>query len=199
MSSAEKNTRTRILDAAWTLLETNLGEPVRMSDIAREAGISRQALYLHFPTRAELLVETTLHIDEVKNMESRLTPSRSARSGEERLTAFVDAWGNYIPEIHGVGRALMAMQETDAEARSAWQGRMEAVRHGCAAVVRDLSRDGGLKPELDEGRATDLLWTLLSVRNWEHLVRDCGWSQTAYLETMQALARAALVKTAATD
>ncbi|MBT7717936.1 MAG: helix-turn-helix transcriptional regulator, partial [Halieaceae bacterium] len=27
-----------------------------MSDIAKQTGISRQAVYLHFPTRAELLI-----------------------------------------------------------------------------------------------------------------------------------------------
>ena len=44
------------------------------------------------------------------------------------LDAFIEAWGNYIPEIYGVGRALMAMQETDAEARHAWESRMQLVR-----------------------------------------------------------------------
>ncbi|WP_223475749.1 TetR/AcrR family transcriptional regulator [Oricola indica] len=196
MSSEKPDTRTRILDSAWKLLESGTGGEVRMSDIARAAGISRQALYLHFPKRAELLVATTLHVDAVKNVDARLAASRAATGGVERLDAFIEAWGNYIPEIYGVGRALMAMQETDAEARHAWESRMQAVREGCEAAVRALERDGVLSPDHPGERATDLLWTLLSVRNWEQLVRQCGWTQKDYVEAMKRTARQTLVRQA---
>ena len=69
MSSEGPDTRTRILNAAWSLLESGRGAGVRMSDIAKEAGISRQALYLHFPNRADLLVATTQHVDAVKDID----------------------------------------------------------------------------------------------------------------------------------
>ena len=166
-----------------------------MSDIAKASGISRQALYLHFPTRAELLVATTRHIDSVKNVDARLAASRAAASGHERLVTFIGAWGGYIPEIYGVSVALRAMRANDAEAAAAWDDRMQAVRHGCAAAVRALAADKTLRPDLDETAATDLLWTLLSVENWEHLVRDCGWSQSAYESEMERLAEAALLAT----
>ena len=187
-------TRTRILEAAWRLLESGQAEGVRMADIAKEAGISRQAVYLHFPTRAELLVATTRHLDEVKHVDARLAASRSAASGVERLSAYIDAWGNYIPEIHGVAKALLAMKNTDEEAAAAWSNRMQAMRQGCEAAVRALARDGTLTQGRSEEEATDLLWTLLSVRTWEQLVHDCGWSQALYIKTMQELARRSLVR-----
>ena len=164
-----------------------------MSDIAKAVGISRQALYLHFPTRAELLIATTRHIDEAKDIDGRLAASRAASTGRERLDAFVAAWGAYIPEIHGVGRALMAMQHSDPEASRAWADRMDAMRQGCAAAVAMLARDGDLRADLTETRATDLLWSILSVRVWEHLCLDCRWPQAAYLAEMKRLARAALL------
>jgi len=166
-----------------------------MSDIAKAAGISRQALYLHFPTRAELLVAATRHIDSVKNVDARLAASRAATSGRERLVAFISAWCGYIPEIHGVSVALRALRASDAEAAAAWDNRMQAVRHGCAAAVRALAADKMLRPDLNEKAATDLLWTLLSVENWEHLVRDCGWSQSDYESLIKRLAGAALLVT----
>lgn len=193
MSRKNSETRTRILDAAWTLLETGGGATVRMSDIAKAAGISRQALYLHFPSRAELLVATTRHVDAVKNVDARLAESRAA-TGVARLDAFIAAWGGYIPEIHGVIRALAAMMETDQEARLAYDDRMQAVRHGCAAAVAALLRGGRLAPDLTEAEATDLLWTLLSVENWARLTLDCGWDQARYVAAMQRLARAALTR-----
>lgn len=189
MSSDKIDTRTRILESTWKLLESDGGETVRMSDIAKAAGVSRQAVYLHFPNRADLLIATTRHLDDVLNVDARLEKSRAADSGIERLTAFIDAWGNYIPEIHGVARALLAMKDTDAEADAAWRDRMQVVRHGCAAAVKALKADGDLREGLSVEKATDLLWTLLSVRNWEHLRSDCGWSQRQYIEVMTSSAR----------
>ncbi len=161
--------------------------------IAKEAGVSRQALYLHFPTRSDLLVATTRHIEEVKNVDARLARSRSAETGTERLNAFIDAWGNFIPEIYGVAKALMAMSETDDAAKLAWDGRMQAVRHGCRAAIDALERDGQLSSEYSAALATDILWTLLSVRAWEHLTIDCGWSQQLYIEKTKVLALQILV------
>ncbi len=194
MMSSEKNpTRDRILKSTWSLLEGGGGGTVRMSDIAKAAKISRQALYLHFPNRAELLVATTRYLDEVYDVEARLRPSRAATSGVERLRAWVDAWCNYIPLIHGVGKALMAMQATDVEAQAAWANRMSAVREGCAAAVSALEQDGQLTDGLSPAEATDALWSLLSVRLWEHLRIDCGWDQARYVALMQEMADGLLV------
>lgn len=164
-----------------------------MSDIAKETGISRQAVYLHFPKRIELLIATTRYIDEAKNIDARLAASRRAATGTERLDAFIEAWGNYIPEIYGVGKALMAMGETDSEARIAWNGRMQALREGCEAAIDALARDGDLSPGIAKEKATDLLWTLLSVRNWEQLTLECGWPQEDYVAEMKRLSRTALL------
>lgn len=192
MSSENRETRTRILDAAWSLLEAGGGAGVRMSDIAKAAGLSRQAVYLHFPKRAALLIAVTRHIDAVKDVDARLAASRSAASGRERLVAYVTAWGGYIPEISGVAAALMAMAPGDEAARTAWADRMAAMREGCEAVTRKLAEEGALTPGLTEETATDILWTLLSVRTWEHLTQDCGWSQAAYLDHIVALASRAV-------
>ena len=190
------DTRSRILEAAWKLLEDGAGGEVRMSDIAKKTGISRQAVYLHFPSRADLLIAVTRYIDEANEIDARLAASRSAATGIELLDAYIEAWGNYIPEIYGVGKALMAMQETDSEARMAWEGRMLAVREGCEAAVAALARDGALSPDIEEEKATDLLWTLLSVRNWEQLTLECGWSQEDYVEEMKRAARKTLLASA---
>lgn len=188
------DTRTRILKSAWTLLESEGGSAVRMSDIAKAAGISRQALYLHFPARAELLVATTRYLDEANDIDGKLAPSRAASSGLERLDSFIDAWGNHIPTIYGVAKALMAMKDTDDEADAAWTDRLQAVRHGCEAAVKALKADGTLVTDHTQKQATDILWTMLSVRNWEHLVGDCGWSQKQYIEKTKQMVRRVLCK-----
>ncbi len=198
MSSEILNTRDRILEAAWKQLEINQGTGVRMGDIARQAGISRQALYLHFSKRAELLIATTRYIDEVKGVDARLAASRGAATGVERLDAYIEAWGNYIPEIYAVARALLAMRETDAAAAAAWTDRMQAMRHGCEAAIAALQRDNMLSAEHSLEDAVDILWTLLSVRTWEELTIDCGWPQRKYVATTKAIATRLLVADTAT-
>ena len=192
MMSSEQ-TKTRILETTWKVLETR-SDKNRMSDIATAVGISRQALYLHYPTRAELLIATTKHIDKVKKVNQRLELSRAAGSGIERLHFFIKAWGGYIPEIHGISVALRNMRENDKAAAEAWDERMQAVRHGCQAAVRAIEKDGKLKPDLSEQVATDILWTLLTVENWERLVLDCTWSQSEYEIKMIELAEIALLE-----
>ena len=162
MSIKKSGTRSRVLDAVLSLIADTPETALRMADIAKRAGISRQALYLHFATRTDLLVATTLYVDEAKDIDARLAASRTATSGEGRLDAYIDAWGNYIPEIYGIARVLLALKESgDEAAAAAWDSRM----------------------------ATDLLWTMLSVRNWEHLTIDCGWSQKAYIANLKSSAR----------
>jgi hypothetical protein len=85
------------------------------------------------------------------------------------------------------------MRDTDKEAAAAWEDRMQAVRQGCEAAVQTISEDGYLKEELTEVAAVDLLWTLLSVENWERLVLECGWSQSAYEQTLKKITEATLM------
>jgi AcrR family transcriptional regulator len=189
MSSRISETRTRILAAALHLLETGQGTGVRMTDIARRAKLSRQAVYLHFPTRAQLLIATTHYLDELKDTEQRLVPRRTATRGIERLDAFIEAWSAYIPEIYGIAKALLAMSDTDEAAANAWRARMQDVREGCEAAINALHRDNRLAPGQSCDEATDVLWTMLSVRNWEQLTIECGWSQEKYVQTLKAMAQ----------
>lgn len=189
MSSENIDTRSRILNATLNLLQTGPAQGVRMTDIAKRAGITRQALYLHFSTRAELLIAATHYLDALNGVDKRLVPSRTAQTGAERLDAYIEAWGNYIPEIYGVAKALLAMKDTDEAAAQAWDDRMQAVRHGCEAAIGALHRDNILSADHSQDQATDILWMMMSVRNWEQLTLDCGWPQERYIETLKSLAR----------
>lgn len=160
-----------------------------MRDVADEAGLSRQAVYLHFSSRAELMVATARYGDKVRGLDERLRRYRAASSGVERLEAFVEFWGNYIPEIYGIARAMLAARETDEAVATAWDDRMGVVREACRNIVGRLHRDGILAPEWSIEEAADLLWTMLSIRNWESLTLECDWSAGQYVTRMQELTK----------
>jgi len=188
MSSEKNSTRERILKSTWSLLESERASLVRMSDIAKAAKVSRQAVYLHFPNRSELLVATTRYLDEVHGVEEQLEASRNATSGKARLQAWINFWGNYIPKIYGVSKALIVMKDNDEEALQAWNDRMLAVKDGCEAAVKALMDDGILRSELTTKEATDILWALLSIQTWAQLRYECSWSQDQYISHMQVMA-----------
>ena len=192
MSSKNIETRTRILDTTVRMLEDG-GRGVRMGDIAKAAGISRQAVYLHFASRTELLVAATRYLDEVLDLDRRLAPSRAATSGIERLELYIDCWGHYIPDIYGVSKALLVAQNTDDAAAAAWNDRMLAMRDGCRAAIEMLHSDGNLAREWTRKRATDALWTMLLVPNWENLTRGCGWSTQQYVRYITIMAKRTFV------
>ncbi|MCP5074390.1 MAG: TetR/AcrR family transcriptional regulator [Rhodobacteraceae bacterium] len=194
MSSDTSNTRIRILKSVLEQLQASQEKGVRMADIAKRAGISRQALYLHFSTRAELLIETTYYVDLLKGSDKRLAASRAAETGIERLNAFIEAWGNYIPDIYHVAKALLAMGDTDDAAADAWSKRMSDMKEGCAAAINALDTDKMLSSDYAPDQATDVLWTMLSVRNWEHLTIDCGWPQEDYVQMLKTITHKVFVK-----
>lgn len=175
------------------MLEQSGGRGVRMVDIAKEAGISRQAIYLHFASRTELLIGAFLHLGDELDVEGRLAPSRAATKGVQRLERYIEFWGNFLPEIYGVAKALIMAQDTDEAADAAWRDRMAAMRDGCRAAIDALHADGILAKEWTRPEATDALTAMLQVPNWEYLTIERGWSTRDYIRRMQFLARQAFV------
>ena len=192
--SKESETRVRILDATWRLMEERRGQGVFMRDVAEASGVSRQAVYNHFGSRAELMVATARYGDEVRGLDERLRRYRAVTSGVERLEAFVEFWGNYIPEIYGIARALLAARETDEAVAAAWDDRMGVVNDACRNIVERLHCDGTLASGWSLDEAADLLWSMLSIRNWESLTLERGWSTSRYVGRMQELTKRAFAR-----
>ena len=156
-----------------------------MADIAQAAGVSRQAVYLHFPSRGELMIAAVRHLDNVYGLDERVRQFREAKTGVEIMEAFVGFWGNYIPKIYGVAKALMLSRETDEGAAAAWNDRMNSIRSGCRRTVETIEHEGLLSANWTVDEAVDLMWTMLSIENWERLTAECGWTSSQYVERMQ--------------
>ncbi|MEM7696445.1 MAG: helix-turn-helix domain-containing protein [Pseudomonadota bacterium] len=193
MSSVQNPTKAKILTATVAMLEDRAARPVRVADIAKRAGISRQALYLHYPTRAELFIAAARHVDTLADVDRHFAQSRAATGGREKLSAIIEAWASYLPNVVAVAAALRDLQDTDEGAAAAYADRMGAVRDGCAATVAALAADGDLTPALSEMEATDALWTLVSVESFERLTNACGWTPDAVARVWHHMATRALI------
>lgn len=187
-------TRRKILTACWELMVENIGQGVRMSDIAKAAGISRQALYLHFKTRSDLMIATTQFMDDELDVGRRLKKYRTATDPIEKIKAYVTAWAGHMEDIQGMARALLALSPTDDEARAAWNERMDAIHTQCRIMTDALAKEGRLQPPLSAKKAADLFAVTISFENWDRLRRHYGWGKKAYVDHTTHVVLASLVK-----
>jgi AcrR family transcriptional regulator len=187
------DTRTRILTATWQLMEQRNGQGVRMHDIAKAAGISRQAVYLHFASRTELMIATMQYVDEVKGLDERLNQLKAATSAIELLDACVEFWGNYIPEIYGLAKAMLRARDTDEATAAAWNSGMSCLHDACQETIEALDHEGILASEWSQNEAIEMFYTMLSIHNWEQLTIECGWSTTQYVGWMKTLSKRTFV------
>ncbi|PHQ99932.1 MAG: TetR family transcriptional regulator [Marinosulfonomonas sp.] len=158
-----------------------------ISGIAKAAGISRQAVYLHFAPRVELLGDTTKYVDKIKGLNQRLLAVTEAKYAIGMMNAYVDVWGNYLPEIHGLAGALLAVRETDGAAEAAWDECMSCHRDGCAGIVAALKSEEKLAAGWADSKATEMMWVLLSFQTWKQLTVECGWSTQQYIKWIKTV------------
>jgi AcrR family transcriptional regulator len=178
MSTKAERTRGVILDAAWKLIRERGSATVRMEDVAGGAGITRQALYLHFPSRTQLLLTLVDYLSDQAGAKELFGAIQQAPTPRAKLEAAVHASVQYAPRIHEVATALDVARHSDEAAAAAWSDRMKGRRRGIRKAVIDL------ESELREGwtvtEAVDAIWTLISPRGYADLVIERGWAVAAY-------------------
>lgn len=191
-TSKEQSTRDLILDAAVRLFAAE-GGAVRLEDVAEEAGVSRQAVYLHFGSRTGLLVAMAQHMDSTGALPGLLARVFEASTATEALNAAAALHAEYHPLVYQVARVFMVGRYEDEALRAGWDERMESRRNLYHTVVERLEDEGHLASAWDIETATDLLLALTSWQVWEQLVIDRGWSADDYLDHIRTVIRHTLV------
>jgi len=181
MSRADS--RARVLDAALRLIRKRGHATVTMAHIAKAARLSRQAVYLQFADRAELMAALAGHVHESLGLPAAIERMMTdAPTGIGLIEADVSMQARFNPAVWAVARAVDAVRRTDAAAARAWQDRLKSRLDRCRVIVSRLKTEGSLRPGLDPSIAADLLWTMTSLRMWEDLVLEREWSPEQYQE-----------------
>jgi len=182
----------RILDTALALITKRGNAHVTMAQIAKAARVSRQAVYLHFADRAALMLAVARHVDEKLGVPEEIRRMSETPTAIAMLDTMVSMQARLNPAIWAVARGLDAIRRTDPAAEQAWQDRLNDRLEGCRAIVARLRSEGSLRAGLDSPIAADLLWTLTSLRMWEDLVLERGWSAEQYKQQLTRLLRETL-------
>lgn len=190
----DPETRRRILDATWGLLEER-GGAIRIADAAAAAGVSRQAVYLHFGDRSGLFVSLVDHIDTSLGSMRLRANIFGAPSGVESLRRWIETMSWYTAKIDAVTHVLEHGQHQDEALAAAWRNRMGRRRDDIIQrIVERMAAEGDLADTWSVDAAVDLIYVITMPGPWRELTRELGWTPEGYVEHMTALLLGALTE-----
>lgn len=193
MSSKTSDTRQRILVAARSLIEER-GYDVGLGEIGKRAGISRQAVYLHFSSKAQLLTELVTWVEQQADLGTLLAPVRAAKTGEEALRALIDAGAAFEPQIHTLARATEYARDYDPTINAIVADRMQSRFDGMRAVVVRIAAEDRLADGWDIDTAAAFVWALTAPATFHLLVVERGWTPQDWADHTYRLLHDALVR-----
>jgi AcrR family transcriptional regulator len=174
-SRRPEETRAAILDAARGLFETHGFHAVGLEAVAKRAGVSRQAIYLHFDSKQALLDALHLHVN-AQDVEPEMRKVWVAPDALAGLDAFVAATAAAVPRFLRIFQALESASRVETVAATTFEPPRTGRRADCLRMATWLDDEGLLAPGLKRRDAGDILYNLASVWSYESLVVVCGWS-----------------------
>lgn len=173
-------TRTRILDAAYTLFCERGYRATTMQDIADRAGVAVQTTYFSFRTKDGLL--QAVH-DRTVLGEDGLPPERQPWYAQAiAAPAIDDAVTTLVAGVAGilarVAPMLPVFESVSADPAGAVFRRGEELRRdGFSELITLLARTAPLQPGMSHTHAVDLLLVLLGPPLYRSLVIESGWAE----------------------
>lgn len=179
-------TRRSILDAAQRLFERDGYVPTTMEAIANQAGVSLKTVYLAFSTKAGLLraVWDLLLKGDTDDAPVAERPwyveVLEEQDPERKLTLTAHHSVAVKQRIGALLRVIRSAAEVDADGAVLWALIQSDFHANQRVIVESLHAQGGLRPDLDVDRATDILWTLNHPDVWLLLAGERGWTPEAF-------------------
>jgi AcrR family transcriptional regulator len=186
-------TRRRILQATWELLEQQ-GAGVRLVDVADWAGVTRQAVYLHFGDRSGLLVALVDFIDVSLGAIEIRAHIHGGATGVESLQRWIQTMSWYTAKIDRVTQVLESSQYQDEALAAAWRNRMGRRQQHVRSIVERIAAEGQLAEGWSVNATVDLIYVITMPGAWRELTRELGWTTEQYSQHLTRLIQAALLK-----
>lgn len=191
-SYGDPSTRARILDAAWALVSEK-GIGLKLSDVAAQASVSRQAVYLHFGDRSGLLVALVQHIDDTLDLGESLAAVHAAPDGAALLEAAMRLNTMFWAQVLPVAQVLEAAQNDDEALGNAWRDRMRFRQAVFRGMIESLADRGELDESWSVDDAAATLYAVAHFDTWRELRLQLGWTDEHYIDAMARLLQRALL------
>ena len=156
--------RRRILEAALAVFVQLGYRKATMADVAEAAGISRQAVYLQFQSKQELLLAAVEH-----ELDRALTAVREALAApghiSDRTTDALDAWLGKATGENADNVAVLGRENATELASTFDQARHDFIEELATAIEADQ--------HIDPARGRTVAGALhASATGWKHLAQD---------------------------
>jgi AcrR family transcriptional regulator len=186
------STRLAILEAARTVLELR-GPKLGLAEVAERAGVSRQAVYLHFGDRAGLVLALVRDMDETLDLVGSLAHVHAADNGAELLERAMRLNTEFWAAVAPVAAILRAAEVEDEGLRAAWRDRMRFRQLTFRRMVEQIAATDGLAADLNIDTASALLYAVAHFDPWRELTGELAWSDDEYVEHLASLLARALL------
>jgi AcrR family transcriptional regulator len=188
-NARSRRTRAALLAAARALLEEHGFGALTMTAVAERAGVTRRAVYMHFPTRADLVGELFDYIAQAEGLAQSLQHVWDAPDAGGALDQWAAHLARYHPKLLAVDRAIGQMWRQDPDA-AAHRKRVVAEKlSGCRRIVGRLDDEDQLARGWTTDSATDMLFALISSDMIEALIVDRRWSRQRLAQHLALLFR----------
>jgi AcrR family transcriptional regulator len=190
-SSKASKTRVAILDAARALFEAHGYFGVGLEAVAAQAGVSRQAIYLHFESKVDLLRALHERVNE-QDVAPAFVKVWAAETAEGALDAWITATAEAVPKFIGIANTLNAARRSDPDVEATWEAPAAGRYADCLRLATRLKREKKLIPRLTTADAADILWCQTSIWAYECLVVDRAWPVDRWVRWQSRTLRALL-------
>ena len=141
-----EETRAQLLDAAARVFEAKGYEGATISLIAREAGVTSGAIYAHYATKAELLVDSLRAHSEQATAD--VLPPGSSADARALLLALARRLGTREHEVTALLVEALLASRRDAELSQVLAGALGERERRMAGIIAQGQEDGVLTDDV---------------------------------------------------
>lgn len=170
-----------------------------IASIAAEAGVSEDLVYVHFPSKRQLLVEVlnfavTGEVDSPRVLEQeRPRAVRDETDQRRQVAMFADDIAHRMDRARPIDDVMRSAAEVDDEIAEKYRS-MHATRlANLTQLVRWVAANGPLRDGVVEDEAAATVWALAGPDTHRRLVGELGWSVERYAEWLRRTLEAALL------
>lgn len=191
-------TRLQILGAAADALAEG-DVAFSIGGIAERARLTRQAVYLHFRDRGDLLVSAVDELNRRLGLDARRREIGEAGDPHSALEVLVRVLVTHSARTLPAMRAVRRLLEDDARARAAWMKRPGGRAADIRQVIASLDEVGALRRGLTAQDAAALVESLVSLDAITELVVRRRWSVARAATELLRAVRAAILDSTTDD
>jgi AcrR family transcriptional regulator len=193
-NARSRRTRAAVLGAARRLLADGGFGALTMGAVAERAGVTRRAVYLHFPSRAELVSALFDYVADAEGLQDSLGRVWQAPDAAAALDEWAQHVARYHPRLLDVDRAVALESGRDPDAAAHRRRVMRAKLSTCRRLMRRLADEGRLAAGWTVEDAAEMLFYLDSGELVGGLLRERRWSRRQFVDRYGALLRATFVR-----